>query len=160
LGVWLSLQEKLEANRKTLQRHSCALFDVAAAAEVASRGTDGGNALSQRAAEGQSRFTGSDLANGIAERDLVYMQEENLAVGTLVLSSSGAAAQRTVVRFVKLPLVERIPPYTTWIFLDKYGAVAYTPPPSDYVLLCCFAIFLGAHDLMCQIDLRVRLWTG
>jgi [histone H3]-lysine27 N-trimethyltransferase EZH2 len=121
LGVWLSLQEKLEVNRKTLQRHSCSLFDVAAAAEVASRGTDGGNALSQRAAE---RQCGSDLANGIGERDVVSVQEENLATGTLALSSSGATAQRTIVRFVKLPLVEKIPPYTTWIFLDKYGAVA------------------------------------
>ncbi|AQL07169.1 enhancer of zeste2 [Zea mays] len=115
------IKEKLEVNRKTLQRHSCSLFDVAAAAEVASRGTDGGNALSQRAAE---RQCGSDLANGIGERDVVSVQEENLATGTLALSSSGATAQRTIVRFVKLPLVEKIPPYTTWIFLDKYGAVA------------------------------------
>ncbi|CAD6210904.1 unnamed protein product [Miscanthus lutarioriparius] len=141
------IKEKLEANRKTLQRHSCALFDVAAAAEVASRGTDGGNALSQRAAEGQSRLAGSDLANGIEERDVVYMQEENLAAGTLVLSSSGAAAQRTVVRFVKLPLVERIPPYTTWIFLDKNQRMAddqsvvgrrriYYDPVGNEALIC------------------------
>lgn len=121
------MQEKLEANRKTLQRHTCALFDVAAAAEVASRGTEGSNALSQRAAEGQSRPVGSDLANRMGERDVVYVQEENPAAGTLVLSGSGGAAQRTVVRFVKLPLIERIPPYTTWIFLDKYGAVAPIP---------------------------------
>ena len=114
----------MEANRKVLQKHTCALFDVAAAAEAASRGTEGGNALSQRAAEGQSRLVGSDLANGPGERDVVYVQEENLAAGTLVLSSSGCAVQRTVVRFVKLPLVERIPPYTTWIFLDKYSAIA------------------------------------
>lgn len=126
LGVFSSLQDKLEANRKTLQRHTCALFDVAAATEVASRGTEGGNALSQRAAEFQSRPAGSDLANGMGERDVVYVQEENPAAGTLVLSGSGSggAAQRTVLRFVKLPLIERIPPYTTWIFLDKYSAVA------------------------------------
>nr|CAB3501043.1 unnamed protein product [Digitaria exilis] len=118
------IKEKLEVNRKTLQRHTCELFDVAAAAEVASRGTEGCNALSQRAAEGQSRPVGPDLANRMGERDVVYVQEENPAAGTLVLSGSGGAAQRTVVRFVKLPLIERIPPYTTWIFLDKYGAVA------------------------------------
>ncbi|ONL97258.1 enhancer of zeste3 [Zea mays] len=143
----LYIKEKLEANRKTLQRHSCALFDVAAAAEVASRGSDGGNALSQRAAEGQFRLAGSDLAHGIGERDVVYMQEENLASGTLVLSSSGAAAQRTVVRFVKLPLVERIPPYTTWIFLDKNQRMAddqsvvgrrriYYDPIGNEALIC------------------------
>lgn len=128
LGVFSSLQDKLEANRKKLQRHTCALFDVAAATEVASRGTEGGNALSQRAAEFQSRPAGWDLANGMGDRDVVYVQEENPVAGTLVLSGSGSgsggAAQRTVLRFVKLPLVERIPPYTTWIFLDKYSAVA------------------------------------
>ncbi|XP_062211017.1 histone-lysine N-methyltransferase EZ3-like isoform X2 [Phragmites australis] len=119
------IKEKIEANRKTLQRHTCALFDVAAASEAASRGTEGGNALSQRAAEGQSRLVGSDLANGPVEREVVYVQEEeNMAAGTLVPSSSCGAAHRTVVRFVKLPLVERIPPYTTWIFLDKNQRMA------------------------------------
>jgi [histone H3]-lysine27 N-trimethyltransferase EZH2 len=55
---------------------------------------------------------GSDLArNRPGEREVVYSQEDNLVVGALV-------------RFVKLPLVDRIPPYTTWIFLDKYSAVA------------------------------------
>ncbi|KAJ1297454.1 hypothetical protein BS78_01G377500 [Paspalum vaginatum] len=141
------IKEKLEANRKALQRHTCALFDVAAAAEAASRGAEGGNALSQRAAEGQSRLLGSDLANGMGERDVVYVQEENLAAGTLVLSSSGGAAHRTVVRFVKLPLVERIPPYTTWIFLDKNQRMAddqsvvgrrriYYDPVGNEALIC------------------------
>jgi len=124
LGVLSSLQEKVEVNRKTLQRHTCALFDVAAAAEVSSRGTEGGNALSRRAAELQSRPVESDLATGMGERDVVTVQEENPAAGTLVLSGSGGAAHRTVVRFVKLPSIDRIPPYTTWIFLDKYSAAA------------------------------------
>jgi len=114
-----NIKEKVEVNRKTLQRHTCALFDVAAAAEVSSRGSEGGNALSRRAAELQSRPVESDLANGLGERDVVTVQEENPAAGTLVLSGSGGAAQRTVVRFVKLPSIDRIPPYTTWIFLDN-----------------------------------------
>ncbi|GJN31258.1 hypothetical protein PR202_gb19638 [Eleusine coracana subsp. coracana] len=119
------IKEKVEANRKVLQRHTCALFDAAAAAEVASRGTEGCNVLSQRAAEGQSRLMGSDLdRNGMGEREVVYAQEENLSAGTLVLSSSGCATQKTVVKFVKLPLVDRIPPYTTWIFLDKNQRMA------------------------------------
>lgn len=141
------IKEKLEANRKALQRHTCAMFDVAAAAEVASRGTEGGNSLSQRAAEGQSRLVVPDLPNGMGERDTMYVQEENLAAGTLVLSSSGGAAQRTVVRFVKLPLVERIPPYTTWIFLDKNQRMAddqsvvgrrriYYDPVGNEALVC------------------------
>ncbi|CAN6289666.1 unnamed protein product [Urochloa humidicola] len=140
------IKEKMEGNRKTLQRQTCALFDVAAAAEVASRGTEGGNALSQRAAELQSRPVVSDLANGTGERDMVYVQEENPAAGTLVLSGSGGAAQRTVVRLVKLPLIERIPPYTTWIFLDKNQRMAedqsvgrrriYYDAAGDEALIC------------------------
>ncbi|KAF8683897.1 hypothetical protein HU200_044841 [Digitaria exilis] len=141
------IKEKVEVNRKTLQRHTCELFDVAAAAEVASRGTEGSNALSQRAAEGQSRPVGSDLATRMGERDVVCVQEENPAAGALVLSGSGGAAQRTVVRFVKLPLIERIPPYTTWIFLDKNQRMAddqsvvgrrriYYDPVGNEALIC------------------------
>ncbi|KAL6648269.1 hypothetical protein ACP70R_012493 [Stipagrostis hirtigluma subsp. patula] len=143
-----AIKEKIEANRKALQGHTCALFDVAAAAEAASRGTEGSNALSQRAAEGCSRLVGSDLANGPAEREVVYeQQEENMASGTLAPSSSSGAAQRTIVRLVKLPLVERIPPYTTWIFLDKNQRMAedqsvvgrrriYYDPVGNEALIC------------------------
>ncbi|KAL5210593.1 hypothetical protein ABZP36_006216 [Zizania latifolia] len=115
-----SIKERVEANRKALQMHTCALFDVAAAAEAASRGAEGGNALSQRAAEGQRRLVGWDSASGSGERELVHVQEENLAAGTLVLSSSGSSgSERTILQLVKLPVVDKIPPYTTWIFLDK-----------------------------------------
>ncbi|XP_025794481.1 histone-lysine N-methyltransferase EZ3 isoform X3 [Panicum hallii] len=140
------IKEKVELNRKTLQRHTCALFDVAAAAEVSSRGTEGENALSRRAAELQSTPVESDLANGMGETDVVYVQEENPAAGTLVLSGSGGPAQRTVVRFVKLPWIDRIPPYTTWIFLDKNQRMAddqsvgrrriYYDPVGNEALIC------------------------
>ncbi|CAL4914067.1 unnamed protein product [Urochloa decumbens] len=140
------IKEKMEGNRKALQGQTCALFDVAAAAEVASRDTEGGNALSQRAAELQSRPVVSDLVNGTGERDMVYVQEENPAAGTLVLSGSGGATQRTVLRLVKLPLIERIPPYTTWIFLDKNQRMAddqsvgkrriYYDAAGDEALIC------------------------
>ncbi|CAM0872898.1 unnamed protein product [Alopecurus aequalis] len=120
-----SVREKMEANRRALQRHTCGLFDVAAAAEVASRGADGGNVLSQLAADGQSRRVGWDLARGSGEREVVHLQEDNLsAAGTLDLSSSDGNAQRTLVRLVTLPLVDKIPPYTTWIFLDKNQRMA------------------------------------
>nr|AAN01115.1 SET domain-containing protein [Oryza sativa]AEJ08686.1 set domain protein [Oryza sativa] len=121
-----AIKERVEANRKALQVHTCALFDVAAAAEVASRGAEGGNALSRGAAEGHRRFVGWDSASGPGERELVHVQEENLVAGTLVLSSSGGsgASHRTVVQLVKLPVVDKIPPYTTWIFLDKNQRMA------------------------------------
>jgi histone-lysine N-methyltransferase EZH2 len=137
--VWFVVfeQERVEANRKALQVHTCALFDVAAAAEVASRGAEGGNALSRGAAEGHRRFVGWDSASGPGERELVHVQEENLVAGTLVLSSSGGsgASHRTVVQLVKLPVVDKIPPYTTWIFLDKYSASTRSLFQSDHLSL-------------------------
>jgi [histone H3]-lysine27 N-trimethyltransferase EZH2 len=48
---------------------------------------------------------------------MISMQE-NMSARTLTLSSS---AQRTIVRFVKLPLVDKIPLHTAWISLEKYG---------------------------------------
>jgi histone-lysine N-methyltransferase EZH2 len=119
----------MEANRRALQRHTCGLFDVAAAAEAASRGAEGGNVLSELAADGQSRVVGWDLARGSGEREVVHVQEDNLlAPETLELSSSGGTAQRIVVRLVKLPFVDKIPPYTTWIFLDKYSVATLSAP--------------------------------
>ncbi|KQK22000.1 histone-lysine N-methyltransferase EZ3 [Brachypodium distachyon] len=121
-----SIKDMMEANRRALQRHTCGLFDVAAAAEASSRGTEGGNVLSQRSAEGHSRIVGWNLASGSGEREVVHVQEENQsAVGTLALSSSGGSAvQRIVVRLVNLPLVDKIPSYTTWTFLDKNQRMA------------------------------------
>ena len=121
----------MEANRRALQRHTCGLFDVAAAAEAASRGAEGGNVLSQLAADGQSRIVGWDLARGSGEREVVHEQDDNLSAAaavTLELSSSGGNAQRIVVRLVTLPVVDKIPPYTTWIFLDKYSVSALFAP--------------------------------
>lgn len=78
--------------------------------------------LSQLAADGQSRIVGWNLASGSGEREVVAVQEEDMSTdGTLVLSSSIGSAQRIVLQLVKLPLVDKIPPYTTWIFLDKYS---------------------------------------
>jgi [histone H3]-lysine27 N-trimethyltransferase EZH2 len=75
---------KVEVNRKVMQWHTCTLFDAAVTAKAALRGSEGGNILSQRAAEGQSRLMGLDLArNGLGEREVVYSQEDKLAVGTL-----------------------------------------------------------------------------
>uniref|UniRef100_A0A453I8S7 Histone-lysine N-methyltransferase CLF-like HTH domain-containing protein n=1 Tax=Aegilops tauschii subsp. strangulata TaxID=200361 RepID=A0A453I8S7_AEGTS len=120
-----SIKEKLEANRRALRKHTCGLFDVAALAEAASRGSESSNVLSQLAAEGQSRIVGWNLARGSGEREVVHVQEENLSAdGTLVLSSSGDSAQSIVLQLVKLPLVDKIPPYTTWIFLDKNQRMA------------------------------------
>lgn len=82
-------------------------------------------------------IVGWNLARGSGEREVVHVQEENLSAdGTLVLSSSGDSAQSIVLQLVKLPLVDKIPPYTTWIFLDKYSVATLFDQFDDLILGC------------------------
>ncbi|TVU50112.1 hypothetical protein EJB05_01469, partial [Eragrostis curvula] len=115
------LQEMVEANWKVLLRHACTLFDVAAAVEGESRGREGNDALSQRAVEActvEARGVGPGQKRAVRKGGGVRAGG-NFSAGTLILSSTNCAAHKTMMWFVKLPLVERIPPCTTWIFLDK-----------------------------------------
>jgi hypothetical protein len=62
---------------------------------------------------------------------MISMQE-NMSARTLALSSS---AQRTFVRFIKLPLVDKIPPHTAH-HLDLLGKVwlsCLNPSSFDYI---------------------------
>lgn len=80
-----------------MQKHTGGLFDVAAKAEAALRGSESSNVLSQLASDGQSRIVGWNLARGSGERKVVHVQEENLSAdGMLVLCSSGNGAQTIV----------------------------------------------------------------
>ena len=57
---------------------------------------------------------GTDLGNGNKDN-----LEENGHTSTAVLLGINVAA-KNVVRPIKLLEVKRLPPYTTWIFLDRY----------------------------------------
>ncbi|KAJ4769619.1 Histone-lysine N-methyltransferase [Rhynchospora pubera] len=115
----LSIEEKVERNRKILQQHTNHLYDLAMAA-VTEDNTSSENMLSNRMVNSLHNFSPWDWVNGSCDRD-GHSQEESFSAGTLVLGNSG---QKTVVQFVKLPIMDRIPPYTTWIFLDKNQRMA------------------------------------
>ncbi|XP_042425055.1 histone-lysine N-methyltransferase EZ3-like isoform X2 [Zingiber officinale] len=120
------IKEKIERNRKNLQIHTCKLFDVAAAAEAATRSSSrqskGENMLSSRMGNALCTLSGWDVLNGTGEKEVLHIQEEIQPSGTLVIGNNGG--NKSVLRLLKLPFVEKIPPYTTWIFLDKNQRMA------------------------------------
>lgn len=97
------MQEKLENNRKNIQSYVSRLEDLAAsrADSTSTASSSSGNLLSLRMNYPLCKISG--LVQGSEERDDDDKSEE------IVFSTTA-----------KLPLVDRIPPYTTWIFLDRY----------------------------------------
>lgn len=73
--------------------------------------------LSFRSENPFCKISGWDNSKEFGEKESFSGQEESLSATSVVLGSNGGG--RSVVRLEKLPYVEKIPPYTTWIFLDK-----------------------------------------
>uniref|UniRef100_A0A6V7PRA5 [histone H3]-lysine(27) N-trimethyltransferase n=1 Tax=Ananas comosus var. bracteatus TaxID=296719 RepID=A0A6V7PRA5_ANACO len=140
----VSIKEKIEKNRKSLRIHTCHMFDIAAAAEVATRSLPrpemAENVLSARMGNALCELSGWECVNGSGEKEIGHSQEENLSAGTLAVGNG-------VVRLVKLPFIEKIPPYTSWIFLAKNQRMAedqsvigrrriYYDPYGNEALIC------------------------
>lgn len=66
-----------------------------------------------------------DMQNGIdvSEGENDQSQEDGHASSAVLLGSN--VAVRNAVRPIKLPEVKRLPPYTTWIFLDRFVKFIY-----------------------------------
>ncbi|CAN7023126.1 unnamed protein product [Brassica oleracea var. botrytis] len=86
-----SIQERFEVNKKKVDVHVTTPFS--------SNGGDDSDVFCTRMGKPLCKLTG--FPHGVAERDYVPTKD--------VLSGS-----------VRLPSAERIPPYTTWIFLDRH----------------------------------------
>lgn len=98
--VWCA-QEKVEKNRKKLESHVSEILSATSNRNVLCVEENGfGNMLSSRIEIPLCKYTG--FSQGLGDRDN--------ANGHEVLPSTKA----------QLPYIEKLPPYTTWIFLDKY----------------------------------------
>ncbi|CAN6803444.1 unnamed protein product [Brassica oleracea] len=86
-----SIQERFEVNKKKVDVHVTTPFS--------SNGGDDSDVFCTRMGKPLCKLTG--FPHGVAERDYVPTKD--------VVSGS-----------VRLPSAERIPPYTTWIFLDRH----------------------------------------
>ena len=94
-------QEKVEKNRKKLESHILEILSATSSRNLLCVEENGfGKMLSARIEIPLCKYTG--FAQGSGDRDY--------ANGHEVVSSTNA----------KLPYIEKLPPYTTWIFLDKY----------------------------------------
>lgn len=108
------LQEKLERNRKNLKVYTADLFDLSLKGPAAVEKGDE-DALSFKMGHPLCMIDGWEGTREVGEESF-NGEEEMSSLGSLVFMSNGGTS---VVRLIKLPYVEKIPPYTTWIFLDK-----------------------------------------
>lgn len=92
------LQERVENNRQKLESHLSELVQKTSERDNENNGS--GNMLLSRMENPPNRFSG--YARGYGEKDYITSHE-------VIFSPS-----------TKLPYVEKLPPYTTWIFLDRY----------------------------------------
>ncbi|CAD5326866.1 unnamed protein product [Arabidopsis thaliana] len=97
-----SIKEKFEANRKKVDAH-VSPFSSAASSRATAEDNGNSNMLSSRMRMPLCKLNG--FSHGVGDRDYVPTKD--------VISAS-----------VKLPIAERIPPYTTWIFLDRNQRMA------------------------------------
>ncbi|KAK9281807.1 hypothetical protein L1049_004713 [Liquidambar formosana] len=100
-----SIKEKLEENGKKLETHVSHFVLATVTKDVSSTEENGiSKILSSRIKNPLSKYSG--VAQGSGDKDYVNTHE--------VLSSTSS----------KLPYIEKIPPYTTWIFLDRNQRMA------------------------------------
>ena len=76
---------------------------------------EGVDLLTKRQRDALDMQNGNDASNG--DKASHCSQEEGHASSAVLLGSS--IAVRNAVRPIKLTEVKRLPPYTTWIFLDR-----------------------------------------
>nr|BAC84952.1 PHCLF3 [Petunia x hybrida] len=100
----LSVRDKHEENKRNLEKHVSELYLLATSRSDTVKNSGSGKMLSLRVANPLCKVGG--LLQGSGDRDYANGEE--------VVSSTTA----------KLPVIEKIPPYTTWIFLDRNQRMA------------------------------------
>lgn len=121
----------MEENKKKLDGITNYLYKLSS--ERKSQSIDSGKTidlLSKRMKDAVDMQNGNDRSND--EDDL----EENCHASTAVLLGSNVAVKNAV-RPIKLTEVQKLPPYTTWIFLDRFAE-----PPTLFSGLFCGWIYL------------------
>lgn len=78
-------------------------------------GEASGDLLAKRQKDALDMHNGIGTSNG--DNESCSSQEDGYAPSAILLGSS--IAVKNAVRPIKLPEVNKLPPYTTWIFLDR-----------------------------------------
>ncbi|MQL95500.1 hypothetical protein Taro_028162 [Colocasia esculenta] len=113
-----TIREKLKKNEKNLEAHTSHLYALTMSKSglcmMEMDQNKSKNVLTLRLGNTLCDFDGTD--SGFMEKDIVNSQEELLSSGILFGHSSKG---KSLIRLIKLPIIEKIPPYTTWIFVDS-----------------------------------------
>ncbi|KAG9457871.1 hypothetical protein H6P81_002379 [Aristolochia fimbriata] len=116
-----SIKDKIERNMKNLAFHTSQLFELASSKKaLCSMGQeDPKGMLDSRIKEDTYKLSG--IGTGSVDKENINYQEDSSSSVVVFGSNSGV---KIVVQLIKLPFTERIPPYTTWIFLDRNQRMA------------------------------------
>lgn len=115
--VFFSSQKRVEGNTQKLENLTKDFYNLAIERKcVEIFDADGGvDLLSKRQKDAIDMQNGIDTSN--ADDDSNSSEDDGYATSAILLGSS--IAVKNAVRPIKLPEVKRIPPYTSWIFLDR-----------------------------------------
>lgn len=108
------LQKKMEANKNRLHSITNRVHTLSREHGYA---MESENLLRKRQEEAVCALKRFGVVNG--EKDKTNIHEDSLPSSSAVLLGINYGAKNSV-RPIKLPEVPKLPPYTTWIFLDRY----------------------------------------
>ncbi|XP_038987267.1 histone-lysine N-methyltransferase CLF-like isoform X3 [Phoenix dactylifera] len=120
---YIYIKERMEENKQKLSsitQHLCNLSKFRR--DTTSNNTNiDVNLLTKRQDDALCMLSSLELSGG--EKDSSSCQEESSYASSIVLIGSNYGGKNTV-RPIKLPEVPKLPPYTTWIFLDRNQRMA------------------------------------
>ncbi|PKA55821.1 Histone-lysine N-methyltransferase EZ3 [Apostasia shenzhenica] len=136
----ISINEKLIANRKNLEVYTSHLFELSMEKDQAQDQAVAENLLSVRFVSPLCQ-----VGSWEPDKETPNIQEEVAASASIVFWSNYGG--KSAVCLNKLPFVEKIPPYTTWIFLNRNQRMAedqsvlgrrqiYYDPHGNETLIC------------------------
>ncbi|XP_057813225.2 histone-lysine N-methyltransferase CLF isoform X2 [Cryptomeria japonica] len=119
----MHVKEKIESNAIQLKACTAYLQSLADTRQVPNAIEKDGNKdmFTLRIESAHCKLSDSDHMLG--DKENVNCQEEGSSASSTIIYASSSGC-KSIVRAIKLPFVERIPPYTTWIFLDRNQRMA------------------------------------
>ncbi|XP_043714027.1 histone-lysine N-methyltransferase EZ1-like isoform X2 [Telopea speciosissima] len=112
----VSIKKRMEENRQKLIGITNHFYNLSKARRNnLMTDTDNIDLLTKRQADALGMLNGLDVNNG--EKDNDCFQEDSPASSSVLLGT--VLVLKSALRPIKLPEVKKLPPYTTWIFLDR-----------------------------------------
>ncbi|KAJ3695471.1 hypothetical protein LUZ60_000848 [Juncus effusus] len=111
-----SIKEKIEANKQKLRnftQHTQNLSKLRKSNALNSADSDSSNLLTKRQTEAILSYNTLELSNGDNTED------SSCATSAVLLGGNSNSGGKNAIKAVKFPEIPKLPPYTTWIFLDR-----------------------------------------